>query len=470
MASQSAAIAKKRSFADDARSEVVMARINALKASRMLRLLEFVLVLVALGIGAAAVIITDLQVRGELTGNLFVAGSAFALAVLVLHFVLRWIAPQADPLILPLAVFLNSIGIALIYRIDLGTGDPIGFSSASVRQLVWAVLAVVLAGLTLVLLKNHRVLLRYTCIFGIVAIVLMLLPLVPGLGLEVGGAKQWISIGPLVFQPVELAKIGLTVFFAGYLMRNRDALSIVGKKIGPVLLPRARDLGPLFVIWAIAMGVLVFQRELGTSVLIFGLFLAVLYVATGRISWVILGVSLFVLGGVIAARTLSYVGERFENWLDPFRDAQGASYQLVQGLFGMANGGITGAGLGAGYPGLTPLSRSDYIVPSIAEELGLVGVAFVLLGYLLLVSRGMRISFAGQDDFGKLLALGLSFTIALQVFVVVGGVTRVIPLTGLTTPFLAAGGSSLMANWIIVALLMLMSNSVRNRPKLVIRS
>lgn len=464
------AAAAETNFADTHRSEEVLTRLTALRSARVLRLLELVLVLVALSVGVAAVIVSELQILGELSSDLVVPGVIFATAVIALHAVLRWVVPQADPLILPLAVFLNSLGVAMIYRIDLSLDEQIDFSYASVRQLVWATIAVVAAGVVLLVLKNHRVLLRYTYVFGIAAILLMLLPLVPGIGVEVGGTKQWIRLGPFAFQPVELAKIALTVFFAGYLMRNKDALSLVGKKVGPLLLPRARDLGPLLVIWLIAMGMLVFQRELGTSVLIFGLFLALLYVATARVGWVILGGSLFIIGGFAAAQTLSYVGARFENWLHPFHDAQGASYQLVQGLFGMANGGIIGAGLGGGYPGLTPLSRSDYIVPSLAEEIGLAGITIVLLAYLLLSARGMRISFAGHDDFGRLLALGFSFTIALQVFVVVGGVTRVIPLTGLTAPFLASGGSSLVANWIIVALLILMSNSVKNKPKLVIRS
>lgn len=457
-----------RTFADNNRSQEVLTRIIAIRAPRLLRFLEFGLVTAALTVGAAAVLLAELKLLGHITSTLLIPGCAYAIAIYAFHLLARKIAPDADPLILPLAVLLNSLGVAMIYRIDLD-GGSVSFGSPSVRQLLWSILALFGAAVSLWLLKNHRTLLRYTYIFGLLALVLMLLPFVPGLGFEAGGARQWISIAGYSFQPVELAKIALTVFFAGYLVRNRDALSIVGKKLGPLHLPRGRDLGPLITIWLAAMGVLIFQRELGTSVLIFGLFLALLYTATGRIGWVVLGGSLFLFGGFFASKNLSYVNTRFENWLDPFRDAQGASYQLVQGFFGMANGGITGTGLGAGYPMLTPLSQSDYIVPSLAEELGLAGIVVVLLAYLLLIGRGLRISFAVQDDFGKLLSLGLAFTLALQIFVVVGGVTKVIPLTGLTAPFLAAGGSSLVANWIIIALFMLMSNAVRNRPKLVIR-
>lgn len=450
------------------RSETVLTRIVAIRAPRLMRGLEIAATLSALALSIAAVIITDLKVLGQISQNLFIPGLAYIATILVLHLIIRKKAPDADPLILPLAVLLNSLGIMMIYRIDLDE-NVISWGATSVRQIIWSVIAMVGAMLMLLFIRNHRQLLRFTYISGITGIVLMLLPYVPGVGLEIAGARQWIQFFGFTLQPVELAKIALTIFFAGYLVRNRDALSMVGKKLGPILLPRARDLGPLLLIWLLAMSVLVFQRELGTSVLIFGLFLSLLYVATGRIGWVILGGSLFLGGGLLAARMLPYVNNRFENWLHPFGDPQGQSFQLVQGFFGMANGGITGTGLGAGYPMLTPLSQSDYIVPSLAEELGLTGVIAILLAYLLLISRGLRISFAVQDDFGKLFSLGLAFTLALQIFVVVGGVTGIIPLTGLTSPFLAAGGSSLLANWLIVALFILMSNAVRNRPKLVIR-
>jgi cell division protein FtsW (lipid II flippase) len=237
-------------------------------------------------------------------------------------------------------------------------------------------------------------------------------------------------------------------------------------------LPRARDLGPILIVWLMAMAVIVFQRDLGTGLLIFGLFLVMIYVATARVSWVILGVLLIVGGAVLASQVLPYVNDRFQNWLVPFSDKiyneQGGSFQLVQGLFGLAQGGLIGTGLGQGQPWITPVANSDYIIASLGEELGLAGLFAIFALYLLFVARGLRIGFAGQDDFGKLLAVGLSFTVALQCFIVIGGVTRVIPLTGLTTPFLAAGGSSLVANWIIVALLLRLSDTVRNQPRLVV--
>ncbi|GAB2571804.1 FtsW/RodA/SpoVE family cell cycle protein [Leucobacter ruminantium] len=463
------AAAKPRTFEKTRTSETVLQRITAIRAPRKLLGLEFSLLLFALAVGVAAVVIIDLTVLGHPSLALLPTGIVFVVAVFALHLTVRKVAPDADPLIMPIAVLLNVIGIAMIYRIDLAR-EVSGWESTSIRQLVWSAVAIGAAIAVLVVIKNHMVLFRYTYLTGLAAVILLLLPMLPVIGQEINGARVWIHFGPFSFQPGEIAKILLAIFFAGYLVRNRDSLAMVGKKILGIRFPRARDLGPILVFWLAAMSVLVFQRDLGTSLLYFGLFLTMLYLSTGRIGWIIIGGGLFVVGGLVASQTLDYVNRRFANWLDPFADPYGASHQMVQGLFGMANGGMTGTGLGQGYPEDTPLAQSDYIIPSLGEELGLIGLFIILAAYLLLVARGLRIGFAGQDDFGKLLASGLAFTIALQVFIVVGGVTRVIPLTGLTAPFLAAGGSSLVSNWIIIALLLLLSNSVRNRPKLVIRA
>lgn len=458
-----------RTFEKTRTSETVLQRITALRAPRKLLGLELSLLLFAMAVGIAAIVIVDLTVLGRVTTTLLPTGALFLIALFALHITIRRIAPDADPLIMPIATLLNLVGVAMIYRIDLARSVS-GWESTSVRQLVWSTVAVVAAIAVLAVIRNHLVLFRYTYLTGLGAVILLLLPMLPGIGQEINGARVWIHIGSFSFQPGEIAKILLAVFFAGYLVRNRDSLAMVGKKVLGIRFPRGRDLGPLLVFWLAAMSVLVFQRDLGTSLLYFGLFLSMLYLATGRVGWIILGVGLFLVGGLVASQALEYVNRRFANWLDPFADPYGASHQMVQGLFGMANGGMTGTGLGQGYPNDTPLAQSDYIIPSLGEELGLIGLFVILAAYLLLVGRGLRIGFAGQDDFGKLLASGLAFTIALQVFIVVGGVTRVIPLTGLTAPFLAAGGSSLVSNWIIIALLILLSNSVRNRPKLVIRS
>ncbi|MGR0318546.1 FtsW/RodA/SpoVE family cell cycle protein [Agromyces sp. ZXT2-3] len=437
-----------------------------------LRNLELGLLIVACIINAGAIVLVQLGALGRVDTQLVLLGAGLSVLVFGLHIAMRFVARDADPFLLPVATVLNGLGIAMIYRIDIAYGDA-GWDSAAVRQIVWSVIAIAAALATILLIRNHRTLFRYTYLSGLIAIVLLLLPLVPGLGQTRGGARVWIGIGDLVtFQPGEIAKIALAVFFAGYLVRNRDSLSMVGRTFLGMRFPRGRDLGPLLVVWALSMAVIVFQRDLGTALLYFGLFLVMLYVATSRLSWVVLGLSLFFAGAIIASQTLDYVNGRFQNWLNAFDpavyEAQGGSFQLVQGLFGLANGGLIGTGLGQGRPDLTPVPQSDYIIASLGEELGLAGLFAILALYVLFVARGFRIGFAGQDDFGKLLGVGLAFVVALQVFIVVGGVTRVIPLTGLTTPFLAAGGSSLVANWIIVALLLRLSDTVRNHPRLVI--
>jgi cell division protein FtsW (lipid II flippase) len=441
------------------------------KPSRRLRNLELLLVFFASAINGAALYLVQLGALGAFDSSFFLPAMGLAMLVLGMHVTLRFVAPNADPFILPIATLLNGLGIAGIYRLDLAYGVS-GWESVAVRQVVWTALAIMVAIGVLILMGNHRVLQRYRYIAMFVGLVLLLLPMLPFIGREINGARVWIGIGSFSFQPGEIAKIALAVFFAGYLVTARDSLSMVGAKVLGIRFPRVRDLGPILVIWAAAMAVLVFQRDLGTSLLYFGLFVVMIYVATGRLSWVLLGVLLFV-GGAFGAAQLGYVGGRLNAWLTPFDqtvyDAQGGSYQLVTGMFGLAHGGLLGTGLGQGMPNVTPLANSDFIIASLGEELGLAGVFAILALYLLFVSRGFRIGFAGQDDFGKLLSIGLSFVVAMQVFIVIGGVTRVIPLTGLTTPFMAAGGSSLMANWIIAAILLRLSDTVRSQPRMVVQ-
>jgi len=289
------------------------------------------------------------------------------------------------------------------------------------------------------------------------------------IGKNINGARIWIGLGPLSFQPGEIAKIALAIFFAGYLVTARDSLSLVGRKILFIQFPRGRDLGPILVAWVASLGVLVFERDLGTSLLFFGLFVALLYVATERTSWVIVGLGLFIGGAFTAWTLFGHVQARVDAWLHPldpdvYNRVFGSSQQLVQGLFGMASGGLLGTGLGEGRPDIVPYAESDFIVASIGEELGLTGLFALLILYGLIVERGMRTAIGVRDGFGKLLAGGLSFSMALQCFVVAGGVTRVIPLTGLTMPFLAYGGSSLLSNWMIIGLLLRISDSARRPP------
>ncbi len=444
-----------------------------LREPARLRNLELALLLFALAIGGVSLSLVELGALGRIEPMILILGSGLGVITLGIHVAMRFVATQADPFILPVITVLNLLGIAEIYRLDIAKNFT-GWESAGVRQVAWTAMAMLMALAVLLLLRNHRVLQRFRYIAMFLGIVLLLLPMLPGIGQTINGARLWISLGGFSFQPGELAKISLAIFFAGYLVTARDSLSLVGRKFLGMRFPRVRDLGPILIIWLAAMAVLVFQRDLGTALLFFGLFLVMIYVSTGRASWVVLGLVLFVGGALAASRSLGYVQGRFNAWLDAFNpkvyDAVGGSYQLVQGIFGFAHGGLIGTGWGQGSPAIVPLAESDFIIASLGEELGLAGLFAILALYMLFISRGLRIGFAGQDDFGRLLGVGLSFAIALQIFIVIGGVTRVIPLTGLTTPFLAAGGSSLVANWIIAAILLRLSDSVRNEPRSVVES
>ena len=446
----------------------VLRALRRIRVPQTQRNRELALLVFAFAINGSAVALVQLGALGAIDWTFLVYCGGLTALVIALHILLRLRARDADPFVVPIATLLTGLGLAMIYRLDIGKNRH-GWDAFSTRQLAWAAIALVAALLVVMFLRNYRVLFRYTYIFGLAGIVLLILPIIPGLGTD-ANADVWVSLGFFSFQPGELAKIALGIFFAGYLVRTRESLTSTGTRFLGLTWPRARELGPLLVIWLVSLGIIVMQRDLGTGLLIFGMFVAMLYVATGKTSWVLIGVVLAAAGAVLASQVLPYVQGRFRNWLDAFNPdlMDGSSFQLVTGIFGMAQGGLLGTGLGQGRPGLTPVAESDYILPALGEELGLIGVFAILCLYMVFTSRGIRIGLAGQDDFGKLLATGLAFTIALQVFIMVGGVTRLIPLTGLTTPFLAAGGSSLVANWIIVALLLRISDAVRSRPRVVI--
>ena len=460
--------------ATDTADRRVKRDLRRIRRAQRLRNRELILLIFAVALTVGAFTLVQLGALGTLDlGILAIAVTLCALAV-ALHIVLRIRASQADPFLLPVALLLTGLGTAMIYRIDLayeanGIAEQ---SNAGAHQLLYAMLSLGLCGVLVWLLTNYRVLFRYTYIFGLTGVVLLILPFVPFLN-GGGNAVVWIRIAGYNFQPGEIAKICLAIFFAGYLVRTRESLASTGRRVLGFTFPRAREFGPLLVIWLISMGIIVAQRDLGTGILIFGMFVAMLYVATGKTGWVLIGVLLAGAGATVASAVMPYVHGRFDQWLNAFdQDLYNAdvnsSFQLVNGIFGLAHGGMSGTGLGQGRPHLTPVANSDYIIPSLGEELGLIGLFAILALYLVFVSRGAHVGVAGQDDFGKLLSVGLAFTIALQVFIMVGGVTRVIPLTGLTTPFLAAGGSSLLANWLIVAILLRVSDAVRRQPRAVI--
>ena len=429
---------------------------------RSRRNVELALLLLAIGIVLVAYLNVGLAVQGTFPPDLLGYGLGFLVISGGFHLVLRWRAPYADPLLLPIGTLLNGLGLVMIHRLDLAeerTGGGMAF-----KQLTWSALGVVIAIAVIIFLRDHRQLRRFTFTAMAASLGLLLLPLVPGLGRNINGNRIWIGLGPFSFQPGEIAKITLTIFFAGYLVQTRDVLSLVGRRFLGIALPRPRDLGPILIAWLTSVLVLVFERDLGSSLLFFGLFVAMIYVATERRSWVAIGMTLFCFGAYVAYLLFGHLQQRVLLWLHPFSDAAlKVSDQIVLGLMGMASGGLFGTGLGRGHPDFTYFAESDFIYPSLGEEIGLFGLFALLMLYVLIVERGLRTALGVRDGFGKLLATGLSFSMALQCFVVVGGVTRVIPLTGLTMPFLSYGGSSLLANWALLALLLRISDQAR-RP------
>ncbi|QFG23099.1 FtsW/RodA/SpoVE family cell cycle protein [Actinomadura sp. WMMB 499] len=465
---------------------------------------------------------------GSIPAGMFGYGGGLVVLAVSAYFVQMKFAPYADPVLLPLAVALNGIGFATIYRLDLDTsadwkqaalnGRTLEDAANAADQLMWTFVGIGMFVAALLIMRDTdksdaplsftpKTAQRYTYLIGLGAIIMLLLPVVPGLGNTVNGARVWIQIpGVGGLQPAEFAKLMMVAFFAGYLVNKRQAMSLIGKKFGPLSLPRLRDLGPVLVIWFFCLGVLFIQKDLGTALLFFGLFVSMLYIATQRLSWIMIGLGLLAVGVFVAMQLpfMGHVDQRISIWQNPtaYFDggclldsgevvpvnpnteiyekfaAQGSQFpgtaacaelggafsdsrQLMMGLFSLGEGGVLGTGLGQGEPWRTPLAFSDFIFTSIGEELGLTGLMALLLMYGLIVQRGMKTALAARDSYLKLFAGGVSFVLALQVFVIVGGVTKLIPLTGLTTPFLSQGGSSMMANWILIAILVRMSHDAR---------
>lgn len=421
---------------------------------------ELALLIFAVAIPVFAYANVGLAKNGSLPAGLLTYGAGVGFLAGIAHIIVRKFAPYADPLMLPIATLLNGMGLVFIWRLD--QESSLGSASAP-TQLMWSTLGIALFLGVLIFLKDHRILQRYTYISMAVALVLLVLPVFfPA----VYGARIWITIGGMSIQPGEFVKIIIAVFFAGYLMVKRDALALASRRFMGLYLPRGRDLGPILVIWGLSILILVFETDLGTSLLFFGLFVIMLYVATERTSWIVFGLLLSVGGAVAVATFEPHVHTRVEDWLNPFRTVQetGQANQPAQAMWAFGSGGLFGSGLGQGYSRLIGFAaKSDYILATVGEELGLAGLMAMLLLYGLLVERGVRTALAARDPFGKLLAIGLSGAFALQVFVVAGGVTGLIPLTGMTMPFLAQGGSSVIANWALVAILLRISDTAR-RP------
>ncbi|GHH70367.1 cell division protein FtsW [Streptomyces sulfonofaciens] len=432
---------------------------------------ELALLVFAVVIPVFAYANVGLAINDSVPPGLLSYGLGLGLLAGVGHLVVRKFAPYADPLLLPLATLMNGLGLVVIWRLDQSprlqqrAEDLFGaFSPDAPKQLMYSALGIAFFAVILIVLKDHRILQRYTYISMVVALVLLVAPVFfPA----VNGAKIWISIGGFTIQPGEFAKIIIAIFFSGYLMVKRDALALASRRFMGLYLPRGRDLGPIITVWAMSLLILVFETDLGTSLLFFGMFVVVLYVATERTSWIVFGLLMSAVGAVGVASFEPHVQSRVAAWLHPFSDkviAQTGSDQVAQSLMAFGSGGVLGTGLGQGNSDLIGFAaNSDFIFATFGEELGLAGVMAVLLIYGLIVERGIRTALAARDPFGKLLAVGLSSAFAIQVFVVGGGVMGLIPLSGMTMPFVAYGGSSVIANWALIGILIRISDTAR-RP------
>lgn len=425
---------------------------------------ELLLLCFAAVITVAALLIVEANQDRELHWNVISYGLVFLLVFGSAHMAIRRFAPYTDPLLLPIVALLNGLGLVMIHRLDLVDSQLNGrHHSSAAQQMMWTLVGVVAFALVVTFLKDHRQLARYGYICGIVGLVLLVIPaLLPASVSEQNGAKIWIHLSSFSIQPAEFSKILLLIFFSAVLIAKRGLFNSVGKHFMGLTLPRPRDLAPLLAAWVISVGVMAFEKDLGTSLLLYASFLVVVYLATQRFSWVMIGLVLFAIGSVIAYFVFAHVRVRVQMWWDPFSDPDGSGYQIVQSLFSFATGGIFGTGLGNGQPDTVPAASTDFIIAAFGEELGLVGLASILMLYTIVIVRGMRTAIATRDSFGKLLAAGLASTLAIQLFIVVGGVTQLIPLTGLTTPWMSYGGSSLLANYILLAILARISNSARH--------
>lgn len=413
------------------------------------RLLELVLGIFALGITTFGYALVQLADSPDLPPDLWLILAGVIGLFVVAHLAVRRFAPDADPTLLPLAAFLTGFGFMTISRLD---------DELARVQAVWAAVGVAAFVATLVVVRRVRTLERYRYTFLLLGVLALVLPLFPGIGQEINGARLWVGIGPLNFQPGEAAKVLLVIFFAAYLVDKRELLSAGTRRIGRLALPDPKYLGPLLLAWGASLLIMVRQKDLGSSLLFFAVFAAMLYIATERASYLIVGLGLFVGGAAIAYQMFTHVQERVSTWRNPWPVAQDEGFQIVQSWFAFGSGGFAGEGLGLGNPTTIPNVATDFVFAAIGEELGLIGGVAVIVAVMLMCGSGFRIAVQSDRPFAKLFAAGLTTIIGLQTFVIIGGVTRVIPLTGVTLPFVSYGGSSLVANFVIVALLLRISD------------
>jgi cell division protein FtsW (lipid II flippase) len=417
---------------------------------------ELGLVVLAVILAAGGYVLTALAKGAELPADLAPFATGAAALALGAHVAVRRYAPRADGTLLGLAVLLNGLGFVTIARLD---------HDLARYQSLWTAVAVGAFVATLAAVRRIRDLERYRYTFALVGIASLLLPAIPGIGREINGARLWVQLGPFNFQPGEAAKVTLVIFLAAYLVEKRELLSTPTWRVGPVMLPDPKHFAPLLLAWGSSILVMVREKDLGSSLLFFAVFLAMLYMATARASYVGIGAALFAVGATIAYQIFGHVQDRVTTWLDPWPSAQAQGFQLVQALFAFGSGGFAGTGLGLGSPGTIPNASTDFVFAAIGEELGLIGTTAVLVVYLLLVGAGFRIALRAEQPFLKLLAAGLTTILGIQTFIILGGVTRLIPLTGITMPFVSYGGSSLLANFVILALLLRISDEVARRAE-----
>jgi cell division protein FtsW (lipid II flippase) len=438
------------------------ARRQSLVRARGLR--QLFLVIAAVIVAVFAYVLATLGLTGKTPPNVGAFVGIIGAAYLVAHLVTVRFAPGADPSFLPSAAVLAGVGYAMVYRIEQGLRtDAHRTLHLATPQFVWVLIGVGAFCLTLILVRDHRRLDAYTYTIGLAGIVMLLLPIAPRVGsfggFSVNGARLWFQIGPMAFQPAEIGKVLIVIFLASYLNARKELLAIATRRVGPFRLPEPRYLAPLVAAWGVSLAILFVENDLGSSLLFFGIFVVMLWVATARWEYLVLGAVMFAAGAFLAYHTVPHVQVRVTIWLhalDP-KYLQDQSYQLAQGLFAFGTGGIAGTGLGMGHPTLIPDVWTDFILAAIGEELGMLGVTAVLLLYVIIVGRGLKAALDAADGFSRLLAGGLATVIALQTFVIVGGVTRLIPLTGVTLPFVSYGGSSLVTNFVLLALLVRVS-------------
>lgn len=422
---------------------------------------ELLLLLFATGLLALMLFgLETSQGRTLSTEMLYIIGG-FMGVYAIAHVAIAFLAPYADQVMLPVVALLNAVGLVMIYRLDLA--ERPGYGPLAERQMLWSLVGVGLMVLTLVVIRDHKSLSRYSYLLGLVGLILLALPLVWPQPPGYEEARIWLWLGPFSIQPGEFSKILLLIFFAQLLAQKRALFTVAGKRFLGMTFPRIRDLAPILMVWAIAILIMGISNDFGPALLLFATVLGMVYFATGRASWLFIGVGLVAVGGYAVYQVSSKIQERVSNFIDPFADFDGIGNQPANALIGLSWGGITGTGLGYGHPELVPVAHSDYILAAIGEELGFVGIAAVLSLFAVFIIRGFRTAMQARDSYGKLLASGLALTIVIQIFVVAGGVSAMLPMTGLTTPFMSAGGSSVMANYILLGLLLRISNSA-NRP------